>query len=93
MGQEPEAHPRRLAECTGKCPRTTSAAGVPDDSTPEGRAQKDRLSAWVNLVEREKLMEYVTASYEVVPLLAEYSPRINAQQLKNALISRKRESG
>ena len=37
---------------------------------------------------RQKLMEYVTASYEVVPLLAEYSPRINAQQLKNALISR-----
>ena len=30
-------------------------------------------------------MDYVIASYEVVPLLAEYSPRINAQQLKNAL--------
>jgi len=63
-------------------------AGVPDDSTPEGRAQEERLAAWVNLVEREKLMEYVTASYEVAPLLAEYSPRINAQQLKNALISK-----
>ncbi|MGO9126311.1 MAG: hypothetical protein ACLP6G_15675 [Terriglobales bacterium] len=64
------------------------AAGAPDDSTPEGRAHKKRLGAWVDLVEREKLMEYVTASYEVVPLLAEYSPRINAQQLKNALISK-----
>ncbi len=42
----------------------------------------------MGLLEREKLMEYVVASYEVVPLLAEYSPRINAQQLKNALISR-----
>ena len=63
-------------------------AGAPDESVPEGRAQKDRLGDWVNLVEREKLMEYVTASYEVAPLLAEYSPRINAQQLKNALISR-----
>src|SRR5580698_6455822 len=63
-------------------------AGAPDDSTPEGRAQKDRLSAWTSLVEREKLMEYVAASYEVAPLLAEYSPRINAQQLKNALISK-----
>ena len=40
------------------------------------------------MLEREKLMDYVIASYEVVPLLAEYSPRINAQQLKNALISR-----
>src|SRR5260370_15790936 len=33
-------------------------------------------------------MEHVIASYFVVPLLSEYSPRINAQQLKNALISR-----
>ena len=33
-------------------------------------------------------MDYVIASYEVVPLLAEYSPRINAQQLKNGLLSR-----
>src|SRR5580698_708419 len=64
------------------------AAGAPDDSTAEGRAQKKRLGAWVDLVEREKLMEYVTASYEVAPLLAEYCPRINAQQLKNALISK-----
>lgn len=62
--------------------------GSPDSSTPEGRAQKSRLSEWVSLLEREKLIEYVVASYEAVPLLAEYSPRINAQQLKNALISR-----
>ena len=40
------------------------------------------------MLEREKLMDHVIASYEVVPLLAEYSPRINAQQLKNGLISR-----
>ncbi len=63
-------------------------AGTPDDSTPEGRSQKARLSAWVSLLEREKLMDHVIASYEVAPLLAEYSPRINAQQLKNALITR-----
>jgi len=62
--------------------------GSPDPATPGGRAQKERLAAWTSLLEREKLMEYVAASYEVVPLLAEYSPRINAQQLKNALISR-----
>jgi hypothetical protein len=33
-------------------------------------------------------MDCVVASYEVVPLLSEYSPRINAQQLKNGLVSR-----
>jgi class 3 adenylate cyclase len=62
--------------------------GQPDEPTPEGRSQKARSQAWVELLEREKLMDHVIASYEVVPLLAEYSPRINAQQLKNGLISR-----
>jgi hypothetical protein len=63
-------------------------SGTCDDTTPEGRAQKARLATWLGLLDREKLMEYVVASYEAVPLLAEYSPRINAQQLKNALLSR-----
>jgi len=62
--------------------------GIPDESTPEGRSQKARLAEWLSLLEREKLLDHVVASYEVVPLLAEYSPRINAQQLKHALISR-----
>jgi len=34
------------------------------------------------------VMEHVIASYEVAPLLAQYSPPINPQQLKNALITR-----
>lgn len=63
-------------------------AGTPDDSTIEGRSQKSRLTDWTRRLEEEKVMELVVASYEVVPLLTEYSPRINAQQLKNALISR-----
>jgi len=63
-------------------------SGQVDETTREGRAQKTRLESWVELLERERLMEHIIASYEVVPLLAEYSPRINAQQLKHALISR-----
>jgi class 3 adenylate cyclase len=63
-------------------------AGSPDDSTPQGRSQKARLTLWLDLLERENVMEYVVASYEVVPLLAEYSHRINPQQLKHGLISR-----
>ena len=62
--------------------------GTPDDSTFEGQSQKARLQAWTDLLENEHVLDYVIASYEAVPLLAEYSPRINAQQLKNALISR-----
>jgi hypothetical protein len=61
-----------------------AGAGI-DDST---RSQKVRLQMWTDLLEREELMEYVVASYEVVPMLSEYSPRINPQQLKHALISR-----
>jgi len=62
--------------------------GSGDESTSQRRAEKIRLQAWMELLEREGLMPYVVASYEVVPLLAEYSPQIHAQQLKNALISR-----
>ena len=61
--------------------------GTPEDSD-EGRAQQERLAAWVRLLEDERVMENVIASYHVVPLLGEYAPRINPQQLKNALIDR-----
>lgn len=63
-------------------------SGTPDDSTPEGRASEDRLASWVRLLEDEQVIEHVIASYSVVPLLSEYAPRVNAQQLKNALTSR-----
>ena len=62
--------------------------GTPDESIPEGLAQKERLAKWVRLLEDEQVMECVIASYHAVPLLSEYAPRINPQQLKNALISR-----
>jgi hypothetical protein len=59
--------------------------GAANDS--DSYSQKVRLELWLDLLEREGLMNYVVASYEVVPLLAEYSLQINAQQLKNALVS------
>jgi len=64
------------------------AGGTPDDSTTKSKAQKALLNAWTELLERENVMGNVIASYEAVPLLAQYSPPINPQQLKNALISR-----
>ncbi len=48
------------------------------DAAPQERAQATRLAAWTEVLEREELMNYVLSSYEVVPLLSEYSPRINA---------------
>lgn len=64
------------------------AGGVPDESTPVGRGQRALLAAWTQTLEDAGVMPYVLASYEVVPLLPEYAPVINPQQLKNALISK-----
>ena len=62
--------------------------GDGEDSTPEDRNRQDRLDIWTRLLQRQGVLSHVVASYEAVPLLAEYSPRVNPQQLKNALISR-----
>jgi len=67
--------------------RELVGTGTPEDSE-EGEAQQERLATWVRLLEDERVMENVIASYHVVPLLSEYAPRINPQQLKNALIDR-----
>ena len=63
------------------------AGGTPDLATASGRAQDERLALWVRILEDAEVMDHVIASYEVVPLLSEYAPRINAQQLKNGLAS------
>lgn len=59
-----------------------------DETSADGRIRRIRLQAWMDMLERENVLESAVASYETVPLLAEYAPRINPQQLKNALISR-----
>ncbi|HUS18838.1 MAG TPA: hypothetical protein VMZ25_04265 [Terriglobales bacterium] len=64
------------------------AGGTPDESNARGKAQRALLNGWVEFLEREGVMDYVLASYEAVPLLAQYSPPINPQQLKNAIISK-----
>ena len=74
--------------CAPENARALVGTGTPDDSTAEGTSQRDRLAKWVRLLEDEQVMECVIASYHTVPLLSEYAPRINPQQLKNALISR-----
>jgi class 3 adenylate cyclase len=62
--------------------------GNGEDSTPEDRNRKDRLDLWTRQLQREGVLSHVVASYEAVPLLAEYAPRVNPQQIKNALIFR-----
>jgi hypothetical protein len=67
---------------------TVVGAGNGEDATPEDRSRKDRLEIWTRLLQREGVLAHIVASYEAVPLLAEYAPRVNPQQLKNALIFR-----
>src|SRR5208283_4918909 len=74
--------------CAPENARALVGTGTPDDSSAEGVEQQERLAKWVRLLEDQQVMECVIASYHVVPLLGEYAPRINPQQLKNALISR-----
>ena len=64
------------------------AAGAPDESSAKGKAQKAILAAWVDILQEAGLMDHVVASYEVVPLLTQYSLAINPQQLKTALINK-----
>ncbi|HVI05660.1 MAG TPA: hypothetical protein VM711_06165, partial [Sphingomicrobium sp.] len=56
---------------------------------PSERAYKDRLELWVELLERERLMDLAVAAYEVVGLLPEFTPLLDPQQLKYALVLRK----
>ena len=62
--------------------------GNGEDATPEDRNRKDRLELWTRHLQREGVLQQAVASYEAVPLLTEYAPRVNPQQLKHALIER-----
>ncbi len=68
--------------------QTLLAGGEADEATPEGRMQKAVMTAWLEQLEQENIMQHVLASYEAAPLLNEYCPPIHPQQLKHALISR-----
>ncbi len=59
-----------------------------EDLTPEDRSRKDRLDIWTRILQREGVLAQVIASYEAVPLLSEYAPKVNPQQIKNALMYR-----
>jgi hypothetical protein len=67
---------------------TLVGTGDSSDSAGGDSNVKDRLDLWARILHKENVLPYVIASYEAVALLGEYTPRVNPQQLKNALISR-----
>src|SRR5436190_2395759 len=56
---------------------------------PNERAYKSRLQLWCELLQRDRLFDFVVAAYEVVPLLPDFTPMLDPQQLKYALVGRK----
>jgi len=48
-----------------------------------------RVDVWTELLERDSLLHLALAAYEVVPLIPEFTPLLDPQQLKYALVSRK----
>jgi hypothetical protein len=56
---------------------------------PSEREHKARLQSWFELLEREKLLDLAVAAYEVIPLFPEFTPLLDPQQLKYALVFRK----
>ena len=62
--------------------------GNGEDLTEEDRNRRDRLDIWTRMLQREGVLSHAVASYEAVPLLGDYAPLVNPQQIKNALISR-----
>jgi hypothetical protein len=63
-------------------------AGNGEDLTQEDRNRQERLDIWTRMLQREGVLSHAIASYEAVPLLGEYAPLVNPQQIKNALIFR-----
>jgi len=63
-------------------------AGNGEDVTADDRNRQDRLDLWKRQLQREGVLQHVIASYEAVPLLGDYAPRVNPQQIKYALIDR-----
>lgn len=56
---------------------------------PDDRVQRARLEMWVSLLERDALLDFAVASYEVLPLIKDFAPLLDPQQLKYALVRKK----
>ncbi|MFY9558992.1 MAG: hypothetical protein WAQ52_02040 [Terriglobales bacterium] len=89
VGYEEPSDDQQLEQALNVPENVATLIGTGDaDDSPGGRERKDRLDLWTRMLQKENQLPHVIASYEAVALLNEYTPRVNPQQLKNALISR-----
>jgi hypothetical protein len=75
------------AELDGLLNEAENAQTLLEGGETEDPVRKAALMFWVDRLQTEEVLEHVIAAYEAAPLLAEYSPPISPQQLKQALIS------
>ena len=85
----PENESRDDAQLDGWLNAPENAHQLVGTGEPSERAHKPRLQLWIELLEREKLLDLAIAAYEVVSLLPEFTPLLDPQQLKYALVFRK----
>jgi hypothetical protein len=83
LGIEPDDS---LLNAPGNAEELTGSSA--EDSEERAQARRAILEAWTAMMEASEIMQPVLAAYHVVPLIAEYSPPMHPQQLKNALISK-----
>jgi hypothetical protein len=90
LGYEVPSDDQQLELALNVPENAATLVGTGDDSSSDSRDRniKDRLDLWTRMLQKGGVLPYVIASYEAVALLGEYAPRVNPQQLKNALISR-----
>ncbi len=90
LGYEVPSDDQLLEQALNVPENAATLVGAGDASDPTGTdsGAKGRLDLWTRLLQKENVLPHVIASYEAVALLGEYTPRVNPQQLKNALISR-----
>jgi class 3 adenylate cyclase len=91
LGYEVPSDDKQLEQALNVPENAATLVGTGDatnDESDASRERKDRLDLWTKILQKENVLPHVMASYEAVALLGEYTPRVNPQQLKNALISR-----
>lgn len=84
-----QPHPIHDAQLDAWLNAPENAGELVGTGEPSERQFKERLDRWVELLEREGLLDLVIAAYEVVSLIPEFTPLLDPQQLKYALVIRK----
>jgi hypothetical protein len=88
-GVVPEANSADESQFDSWLNAPENASELVGTGEPSERQYQERVELWVELLEREKLLDLAIAAYEVIPLIPEFANLVDPQQLKYALVFRK----